>query len=77
MGGPEPYGPLKTTYHIKKMIAHVLVASMLVTLKGQAFELSNNIYTHDEEEAVGVSIAGDMAHLFMVWWDRRFKEHLA
>ncbi|CAI9736119.1 Hypothetical predicted protein [Octopus vulgaris] len=63
-------------HQVKKMIAHALGASIRVTLKGHTFKFNNKIYAQDEGAAIGVSIAGDVANLFMVWWDRRLKECL-
>ena len=45
--------------------------------------MKNHIYTFNNENfkqlnggAIGVSIAGDVANLFMVWWDRKLKASL-
>ena len=55
----------------------------------KAFEIAlklvmkNHIFTFNDENfkqlsggAIGVSIAGDVANLFMVWWDRELKSRL-
>lgn len=46
------------------------------TIKGYIFKFYNKIYTQKESAISDVSIASDVANLFIVWWDGRFKEKL-
>ena len=50
---------------------------MRTTLKNHIFRFNNEIRKQETGGAIGVTAAGDIACLFMVWWDRTFKELVA
>lgn len=47
--------------------------SMIVHIKGYTFQFDNKIYSHDKGAAIGVSIAGEVAKIIMVWRERMRK----
>ena len=49
---------------------------MKTTLKNHIFEFGKEIRKQQNGGAIGVKAAGDIAGLFMVWWDRTFIERV-
>ena len=39
------------------------------------FTFNNKIFKQMKGGAIGVGIAGEVANLFMVWWDRKMKKY--
>ena len=58
------------------MAAFALAKSLEVTLCNHIFCFGNKLYRQTKGGAIGVGIAGDVANLFMEWWDRHFKRKL-
>ena len=45
-------------------------------MKNHICQFDSNVYKQRQGGAIGVGIAGDIATLFMVWWDRELKSRL-
>ena len=65
----------------EEMSRKLLMKAFEIALK---LVMKNHIFTFNDENfkqlsggAIGVSIAGDVANLFMVWWDRELKSRLS
>ena len=50
---------------------------MIVILKNHICKFNKRLLKQKHGGAIGVSLAGDIANLFMVWWDRELKRRLA
>ena len=61
---------------IKRMVALALARLLEATLNNHIFCFENKLYRQTKGGAIGVGIAGDVANLFMVWWDRQIKKKL-
>ena len=61
---------------IKKLVTLALRTSLLVTMKNHICQIDNNVYKQTQGGEIDVGIAGDVATLFMVWWDRELKNRL-
>ena len=66
----------KSDVEVKRMVAFALAKSLEVTLYNHIFCFENKLYRQTKGGAIGVGIAGDVANLFMVWWDRQLKKRL-
>ena len=62
---------------IRTMVTEAVGVSLKTLLKNHIFKFNNKLYQQNEGGAIGVGIAGDVANLFMVWWDKQLKEKLA
>ena len=58
----------------RKMVCYALGVTMKTTLKNHIFRFHDQIRKQKNGGAIGVKAAGDIATLFMVWWDREFKK---
>ena len=58
----------------KKMITEAIRIILIYIMKNHIYEFDNKIYKQKEGGAIGVELTGTMAQIFMVWWDRKFKE---
>jgi hypothetical protein len=56
----------------KRMMSFALGVAMKTTLKNHIFRFNDEIRKQENGGAIGVKAAGDIASLFMVWWDREF-----
>ena len=45
--------------------------ALKVTLKNHMCRFNNKIFKQMKRGAIGVGIAGDVANVFMIWWDRK------
>ena len=52
------------------MICFALGISLRETLNNHSFQFNGKLYKQIEECAIGVGIAGNVAVLFMIYWDR-------
>ena len=66
----------KNDSEIRRMVALALAKSLEVTLYNHIFCFENKLYRQTKGGAIGVGIAGDVANLFMVWWDHQLKMNL-
>ena len=57
-----------------RMIAHALSITLRITLQNHVCTFNNKMYKQLSGGAIGVGIAGDVANLFMVWWDRQLQK---
>ena len=57
---------------LRKIISCAIGIAIKVTLNNHIFVFDQKIYQQTKGGAIGVGIAGDVANLFMVWWDRKF-----
>ena len=60
----------------RKMMTIALGAAMKTTLKNHIFVFNGEIRKQSKGGAIGVKAAGDIAGLFMIWWDRKFNERV-
>ena len=60
----------------RKMVVAALGIAMKTTLKNHIFTFNGEIRKQESGGAIGVAAAGDIACLFMVWWDRAFNDLL-
>ena len=51
------------------MVVPALGVAMTATLKNHIFIFNGDIRKQESGGAIGVAAAGDIACLFMVWWD--------
>ena len=58
----------------RKMMTTALGVAMRTTLKNHIFVFNGEVRKQSKGGAIGVKAAGDIAGLFMIWWDRKFKE---
>ena len=58
------------------MITHALNITLKYTLNNHVCKFKDELYKQLKGGAIGVSVAGDIAQLFMVWWDNQLKERL-
>eukprot|EP00794_Sanderia_malayensis_P001548 gene1548-1711_t len=63
-------------FELKRLVTLALRNSLLVTMKNHICQFDNQIYKQKHGGAIGMGIAGDVAKLFMVWWDRELKRRL-
>ena len=59
---------------MKKMVAEALGVAMKTILKNHIFRFKEEIRKQSSGGAIGVKAAGDIASLFMCWWDKEFLE---
>ena len=57
---------------LRRMVAYALGVAMRTVLKNHIFQFNDEIRKQANGGAIGVKAAGDIAALFMVWWDREF-----
>ena len=60
----------------KKMLIQSLKIVLQVILRNHVCKFNKRLYKQKEGGAIGVSLAGDIANLFMIWWDRELKKGL-
>ena len=56
----------------KKMLAETLGSAMETILRNHIFRFNDEIRKQVTGGAIGVKAAGDIAALFMCWWDEEF-----
>ena len=59
---------------LKKVVAQALGVAMKTILKNHIFRFNDEIRKQRNGGAIGVKAAGDVANLFMCWWDQKFLE---
>ena len=66
--------PIRTPENedLKKMLAEALGIAMKTVLKNNIFKFNEEIRKQSSGGAIGVKAAGDIANLFMCWWDKEF-----
>ena len=57
---------------VKRMISEALGIAMKTILKNHIFRFNDEIRKQATGGAIGVKAAGDIASLFMCWWDKEF-----
>lgn len=57
------------------MVSHA--TDTKIRFKGRVFKCNNNIYIQGKGTVISVSIAGNVANLFMVLWYRKLQKKLA
>ena len=60
----------------KKLLIKAFEVALKLVMKNHIFTFNNENFKQLSGGAIGVSIAGDVANLFMVWWDRELKTRL-
>ena len=61
---------------MRRMTCYAVGISIKYTMKNHVFKFNNKIYKQPEGGAIGVGIAGDVAVLFMVWYDQQLLKSL-
>ena len=61
---------------VRRMIAFAIGRSLKVTLENHVFRFNSKCYKQMKGGAIGIGVAGDVANLFMVWWDKQIKMKL-
>ena len=60
----------------KKMLMKSFEIVLKIIPENHVFRFNKKLYKQKKGGAIGVSLAGDIANLFMVWWDRELKKRL-
>ena len=60
----------------KLMIAEALRIVLLTVLRSHTYEFAGQIKRQWQGGPIGMELTGVVAQVFMVWWDRQFKERL-
>ena len=60
----------------KKLLMKAFEIALKLVMKNHIFTFNDENFKQLSGGAIGVSIAGDVANLFMVWWDRELKSRL-
>ena len=60
----------------RSLIVRAISIALKVILENHIFVFNKRYYKQTKGGAIGVSIAGDVANLFLVWWDRELKRRL-
>ena len=60
----------------RRMLVTAIGASIKATLQNHIFRFNSKLYRQLEGGAIGVALAGEIANLFMVWWDRQLKQKI-
>ena len=64
-------------YRTKKlMLAEALRIVLLTVLRSHTYEFAGQIKRQSRGGPIGMELTGVVAQVFMVWWDRQFKERL-
>ena len=58
------------------MMSFAIGVSLRHVLKNHIFRFNNKIYKQTKGGAIGVGVAGDVANVFMIWWDRKLNQML-
>ena len=61
----------------KKLLMKAFEIALKLVMNNHIFTFNNENFKQLSGGAIGVSIAGDVANLFMVWWDRELKARLS
>ena len=65
--------PIKDPLVLKNILSYAIGIAIKATLKNHMCTFNNKIFKQMKGGAIGVGIAGEVANLFMVWWDRKMK----
>ena len=60
----------------KKLLMKAFEVALKLVMKNHVYTLHKECFKQLKGGAIGVSIAGAVANLFMVWWDRELKIRL-
>ena len=61
----------------KKLLMKAFEIALKLVMKNHIFTFKDENFKQLSGGAIGVSIAGDVANLFLVWWDRELKSRLS
>ena len=73
---PAEISPTNTLDQMR-MVTAALVSSMKYTLKNHVYTFEGKYFKQVEGGAIGVGLAGEVANVFMIWWDRSLKSLLS
>ena len=59
-----------------RMVVAALVSSIRYTMKNHVYTFQDKYFKQAEGGAIGVGLAGEVANVLMIWWDRRLKSLL-
>ena len=62
---------------IREMVTFALGITLRTVLKKHIYTFNSKCYKQSEGGAIGVAVAGDVAVLFMSWWDRQLLQRLS
>ena len=60
----------------RKMMSIALGVALKAVLANHIYVFNNKYYRQLNGAAIGVGVAGDVANVFMIWWDRQMKRSL-
>ena len=60
----------------RKLLVKAFGVALKLILKNHIFTFNKKYYKQCKGGAIGVSIAGDVANLFLVWWDKELKRKM-
>ena len=60
----------------RKLLVKAFGVALKLILKNHIFTFNKKYYKQCKGGAIGVSIAGDVANLFLVWWDNELKRKM-
>ena len=60
----------------KRMVAEALRIVLVTVLRSHTYEFAGQIKRQSRGGPIGMELTGVVAQVFMVWWDRQFKERL-
>ena len=61
---------------VKKMIAEALEITIKFIMKNHIYEFKNTLRKQTSGGPIGLELTGDLAQVFMNWWDRQMKMRL-
>ena len=71
---PSPFTPDETSTRV--MVVEAINISIKTTMKNHVFQFNQKYYKQQNGGAIGVGVAGEVANLFMVYWERQLLERM-
>ena len=63
----------------RKMLGEAMKIAIRFIMKNHIYEFDNHMYKQAKGGPIGLEITGDIANIFMVWWDKqlltKIREH--
>ena len=67
-----PHRRPANTQEEKKVLAEVLKIAILAVLKNHTYQFGGEVRLQEEGGPIGLELAGALARVVMLWWDRKF-----
>ena len=58
------------------MLAKAIEVAILAVMQGHVYKFNNEIKQQKEGGAIGLELTGELAGVFMTWWDNCLKKKL-